>query len=186
MQQFIAHNAVPEQIIQQSGSAAQPEPEPAMLETPVPEPELTLKIDKPAPQEMSFTEEPLSDEELKIKQMLSKMTRQFEGTDNSTGQQVFNPDGSEPVTLDYSQFPTYNFPWGKKVVLDYGGRLPDKTRNQISKQWENAEVLSVQASDDIESIIGRVLDVCRIYESKRTLTTRSAAMPLNSVCPATG
>ncbi len=167
MQQFIAHNVVPEQIIQQSESLPQPEPEPAMLETPVPEAELTRKIDKPAPQEMSFTEEPLSDEELKIKQMLSKMTRQFEGTDNSTGQQVFNPDGSEPVTLDYSQFPTYNFPWGKKVVLDYGGRLPEKTRNQISKQWENAEVVSVQASDDIESIIGRVLDVCGFYKVEK-------------------
>ena len=167
MQQFIAHNVVPEQILRQSESLPRPEPEPAMLETPVPEAELALKIDKPAPQEMSFTEEPLSNEELKIKQMLSKMTRQFEGTDNSTGQQVFTPDGSEPVTLDYSQFPTYNFPWGKKVVLDYGGRLPDKTRNQISKQWENAEVVSVQASDDIESIIGRVLDVCGFYKVEK-------------------
>ena len=169
MQQFIAHNVVPEQILRQSESLPQPEPESAMPETPVPEAELELarEIDEPAPQEMSFTEEPLSDEDLEIKKMLSKMTRQFEGTDNSTGQEVFTPDGSEPVTLDYSQFPTYNFPWGKKVVLDYGGRLPEETRNQISKQWENAEVVSVQASDDIESIIGRVLDVCGFYKVEK-------------------
>ena len=52
-------------------------------------------------------------------------------------------------------------------MLDYGGRLPEKTRNQISKQWENAEVVSVQASDDIESIIGRVLDVCGFYKVEK-------------------
>ena len=166
MQQFIAHNVVPEQIIRQSESLHS-EPEPAMPETPVPEAELAREIIQPAPQEMSFTEEPLNNEELEIKKMLSKMTRQFEGTDNSTGQEVFNPDGSEPVTLDYAQFPTYNFPWGKKVVLDYGGRLPEETRNRISKQWENAEVVSVQASDDIESIIGRVLDVCGFYKVEK-------------------
>ena len=105
MQQFIAHNVVPEQIIRQSESLPQPEPEPAMPETPVPEAELAREINQPAPQEMSFTEEPLNDEELEIKKMLSKMTRQFEGTDNSTGQQVFNPDGSEPVTLGLFPIP---------------------------------------------------------------------------------
>lgn len=167
MQQFIAHDVLPEQRLRQPVPLPQPEPEAAMPETPVPEAELARAIDEPPPQEMSFTEEPLNDEELEIKQMLSQMTRQFEGTDNSTGQEVFTPGGSEAITLDYSQFPTYNFPWGKKVVLDYGGKLPEETRKQISQQWENAEVLSVQARDDIESIIGRVLDVCGFYKVEK-------------------
>ena len=167
MQQFIAQDVLPEQILRQPEALPQPELESAMAETPVTEADLSREINQPAPQEMSFTEEPLNNEELEIKKMLSKMTRQFEGTDNSTGHAVFTPDDSEPVTLDYSQFPTYNFPSGKKVVLDYGGRLPEKTRNQISNQWENAEVVSVQASDDMEAIIGRVLDVCGFYKVEK-------------------
>jgi hypothetical protein len=95
------------------------------------------------------------------------MTRQFEGTDNSTGQEIFTPDGGQAETLDYSQFPAYNFPSGKKVVLDYGGRLPEETRAQISSQWENTEVVSVEARDDIESIIGRVLDVSGFYKVEK-------------------
>jgi hypothetical protein len=165
MQQFVDHDMLPEQNLRET-KPQQPEPVSVAIEPPVnPVPELGAA--KEAPLEMSFTEEPLNDEELEIKQMLSQMTRQFEGTDNSTGQEVFTPEGSKAVTLDYAQFPAYNFPSGKKVVLDYGGRLPDETRAEISKKWENAEVVSVETRDDIESIIGRVLDVSGFYKVEK-------------------
>jgi len=58
-------------------------------------------------------------------------------------------------------------PWGKKVVLDYESRMLEKTRSAIAQQWKNAEVVSVTARDDIESIIGRVLDVCGFYKVEK-------------------
>jgi len=169
MQQFISHNVLPEERLQPSDPIQQalPEPEPELniQLLPVPEPEPVIAV-APA-REKTFTEEPLNDEELEIKQMLSRMTRQFAGTDNSTGREILNPDGSDNATLDYASFPAYNFPWGKKVVLDYGNRLPAETRTEIGRTWENAEVVSVEARDDMESIIGRVLDVCGFYKVEK-------------------
>jgi len=170
MQQFIDRDMLPEQNLQetkpQQPEPQQPEPVSAALAPPV-NPVLEPDVVQEQPLEMSFTEEPLNDEELEIKQMLSQMTRQFDGTDNSTGQEVFTADGNMGVTLDYTQFPSYNFPSGKKVVLDYGGRLPDETRAEISKKWDNAEVVSVEARDDISSIIGRVLDASGFYKVEK-------------------
>ncbi len=117
--------------------------------------------------EMSFDAEPLNEEELLIKNMLSNMTRQFEGTDNATGVEVINPGSNAAMRLDYTRFPAFNFPGGKKVVLDFDGRLPQDMRNVIASDLKNAEVVSVQARDDIESIIGRVLDVCGFYKVEK-------------------
>jgi hypothetical protein len=152
MQQFIAHNVLPEE-----------KPQPEQLEKPRMR---TPGTDEAAPA-MSFTEEPLSNDEREIQQMLSQMTRQFAGTDNSTGTEVLGSDGSDNATLDYASFPAFNFPWGKKVVLDYGNRLSENTRTAIAKNWDNAEVLSVEARDDMETIIGRVLDICGFYKVEK-------------------
>ena len=169
MQQFISHNVLPEENLQPSDPMQQAEPdlEPELTiqEPPVTEPEPVIAV-APAP-EKTFTEEPLNNDELEIKQMLSMMTRQFEGTDNSTGQEILGTSGIDNATLDYASFPAYNFPWGKKVVLDYGNRLGSKTRSEIAQKWENAEVVSVEARDDMESIIGRVLDVCGFYKVEK-------------------
>lgn len=168
MRQIISHGAMQEPPLSpaepevQTAAASPAEPEAAAAPA---EPETAaLSVQ---PHEMTFDAEPLSAEEIEIKNMLSRMTRQFEGTDNATGVEAFNPDGSATMRLDYSRFPAYNFPWGKKVVLDYGGRLPDDMRAVIASQWENAEVVSVQARDDMESIIGRVLDVCGFYKVEK-------------------
>jgi len=159
MRQIISHGAMQEPPL----SPAEPE----MLPAAAAPAESATAAAPVQPDEMIFDAEPLSAQEIEIKNMLSRMTRQLEGTDNATGVEVFNPDGSATMRLDYSRFPAYTFPWGKKVVLDYGGRLPDDMRAVISSQWENAEVVSVQARDDMESIIGRVLDVCGFYKVEK-------------------
>ena len=151
MRQFIDHNVLPDPVT--PAPSAQPDPDP--------------ETDVIPAEQMSFTEEPLNNDEQEIKQLLTQMTHQFEGTDNSTGQEFFSTDDNESITLDYEQFPTYNLPWGKKVVLDYESRMLEKTRSAIAQQWKNAEVVSVTARDDIESIIGRVLDVCGFYKVEK-------------------
>jgi len=168
MSQIISHGAMQEPPL----SPAEPEmplgPAEPVMHTAAASPAEPETAAAPVqPDEMTFDAEPLSAEEIEIKNMLSRMTRQLEGTDNATGVEVFNPDGSATMRLDYSRFPAYNFPWGKKVVLDYGGRLPDDMRAVISSQWDNAEIVSVQARDDMEDIIGRVLDVCGFYKVEK-------------------
>jgi hypothetical protein len=121
----------------------------------------------PQPALLTFTDEPLSEEELEIKQMLTKMTRQLGGSDTSTGVEVITVDDSATLRLDHTAFPAYSFPGGKKVVLDLGGRLPEAMHTVISGHWDNAEVVSVQARDDMETIIGRVLEVCGFYKVEK-------------------
>jgi len=172
MRQVISHGAMQEPRLSPTGTDIK-------IAAVTTEPETAAAPVQPAG--MTFDAEPLTDEETEIKNMLSRMTRQFDGTDNATGIEVINPDGSATMRLDYSRFPAYNFPGGKKVVLDFGGRLPDEMRTVISSQWENTEVVSVHARDDMESIIGRVLDVCGFYkvEKKSDYTVNRDAIQLS-------
>lgn len=160
---FAMHQIVEQGVM--AGEDLLPEGESQAGSEPPDAPALPMDASADAPA-MRFTEEPLSDEEQEIKQMLSSMTRQFDGTDNSTGEDVIAGTDTT-LRLDYSRFPAYNFPWGKKVVLDYGGRLNEEERGVIAGHWKNAEVVSVQARDDIETIIGRVLDVCGFYKVEK-------------------
>jgi len=150
MQQIVEHGVLPQEKIPPASAPESP-------------PDNATRIAL----EGSFTEEPLNDDEQEIKRMLSSMTRQFDGTDNSTGVEVITSGPDAAVRLDYKKFPAYTFPWGKKVVLDYGDRLSADTRKAISGRWNNAEVVSVQARDDMETIIGRVLDVCGFYKVEK-------------------
>jgi hypothetical protein len=106
----------------------------------------------------------ISDDETATKKMLSLLTRSFDGTDNSSGEEEFEIEGTGTLKLDYSKYPLYEFPWGKKVLLDYGNRIPDGVKDIIASRWENAEIVGVKEKDDIRSILDRVLDVCGFYK----------------------
>jgi hypothetical protein len=106
----------------------------------------------------------ISDDETATKKMLSLLTRSFDGTDNSSGEEEFEIEGTGTLKLDYSKYPLYEFPWGKKVLLDYGNRIPDGVKDIIASKWENAEIVGVQEKDEIKTIIDRVLDVCGFYK----------------------
>ena len=138
---------------------------PELLEEPeLPEkPELSEKPVLPTVQ-TKITDNYISDNETAAKDMLSLLARSFDGTDNRSGEEEFDIEGSGALKLDYSKYPLYEFPWGKKVLLDYGNSIPDGVKGVIASKWENAEIVGVQEKDDIKSILGRVLDVCGFYK----------------------
>ena len=126
-------------------------------------PELSEKQVLPTVQ-TKITDNYISDNEMATKDMLSLLAKSFDGTDNRSGSEEFDIEGSGALKLDYSKYPLYEFPWGKKVLLDYGNRIPDGVKGVIASKWENAEIVGVQEKDDIKSILGRVLDVCGFYK----------------------
>ena len=126
-------------------------------------PELSEKQVLPTVQ-TKITDNYISDNETATKDMLSLLARSFDGTDNRSGEEEFEIEGSGALKLDYSKYPLYEFPWGKKVLLDYGNRIPGGVKDVIVSKWENAEIVGVQEKDDIKSILGRVLDVCGFYK----------------------
>lgn len=101
------------------------------------------------------------------KEMLSLLAQSFNGSDNRTGIEKFEMEGSGTLNLDYSKFPMYHFPGGKKVLFDYGNRMPDGIKSMIRSNWENAEIVGVKAKADIASILDSVLDVCGFYKVER-------------------
>jgi len=99
--------------------------------------------------------------------MLSVLTRSFQGSDNRTGKSVISLDGKGTVGLDFQQFPVYTFPWGRKVLFDYGRRLPEGVKSVIASEWENAEIVAVREKEDMVSILGKVLDACGFYNVEK-------------------
>ncbi len=111
-----------------------------------------------------ITDNYISDNETATKEILSLLARSFDGTDNRSGEEELEIEGSGPLKLDYSKYPLYEFPWGKKILLDYGNRIPGGVKEVIASKWENAEIVGVQKEEDIKSILDRVLDVCGFYK----------------------
>ncbi len=105
--------------------------------------------------------------EKKMQTMMSNLVRSFKGTDNSSGMHEFPVDESSTIKLDYSSFPVYEFPWGKKVLFDYGERMPAVVKDVIASEWENAEIVAVSEKDDMEGILDRVLDSCGFFKVEK-------------------
>ncbi len=106
-------------------------------------------------------------EEKQVRSAMSMLTRSFDGLDNRTGTEVLPIEGSGSVTIDHSKFPVYEFPWGKKILFDYGNKLPEGVKDVIASEWENAEVVAVQEKDDMKSILDTVLDSCGFFKVEK-------------------
>lgn len=104
--------------------------------------------------------------EAEIRDMISLFTRSFEGTDNRTGRDKISLKRGT-IHLDYAKFPLYEFPWGKRILFDYGGRMPQGIKQIINTEWDNAEVVAVKEKDDMESILDKVLDACGVYKVEK-------------------
>lgn len=109
----------------------------------------------------------VSPDESRVRNMLAAYARTFDGKDNLTGEKVFSIHGRGTMTFDYSKFPVYSFPWGKKVLFDYGNKLPAGMREAIASEWKNAEVVAVRSRDDMDTILGKVLDGSGFYRVER-------------------
>ena len=128
----------------------------------------TAKPDvKLLPEETIVPEPKTPEKESRIKEMMSFFTSSFNGTDNSTGKDAIMLQGRSSVTLDYSKFPVYQFPWGKKILVDFGDKLPSGLKEVITSEWENAEVVTVRERDDMESILDKVLDVAGFHKVEK-------------------
>ncbi|MEI6127118.1 MAG: hypothetical protein WCQ99_11260 [Pseudomonadota bacterium] len=102
----------------------------------------------------------LTRDESRAKNMLASLAGAFGGTDNRTGKEMLPVAGGGAVTLEYNKFPVYEFPWGRKVLFDYGSRLSPAMKEVVAAEWKNAEIVAVRERDDMETILGKVLDGC--------------------------
>ncbi len=120
-----------------------------------------------APVETPRPQGALSPEETRARELLAVLAHSFDGTDNRTGKAVIPLEEQSSIILDYTKVPLYEFPWGKKILFDYGGKLPPSIKEVIVTEWENAEVVSVQKRDDLESILTKVLDESGFYKVEK-------------------
>ncbi|MCP4716349.1 MAG: hypothetical protein GY868_14615 [Deltaproteobacteria bacterium] len=150
-----------------------PAPEPLPPITPAPAPQLTAAARLPAEektredQSAALFVAPVDKAQKDIQDMLSVFTRSFEGTESNSGKAEIPIQQNSSVSLDYSKFPVYEFPWGKKVLFDYGNRLPAGVKDIISGEWENAEIVSVTEKDDMDSVLDKVLDSCGFFKVEK-------------------
>jgi len=121
----------------------------------------------PSPGELSITDNRTLPHGKRAHEMLSVLAHSFEGSDNRTGKSVISLDGKGTVGLDFQEFPVYTFPWGRKVLFDYGSRLPEGVKSVIASEWDNAEIVAVREKEDMVSILGKVLDACGFYKVEK-------------------
>jgi len=105
--------------------------------------------------------------EERVKNFIASFTRAFHGSAKQEGKEVLPINDRGAVTIDYSSFPVYEFPWGSRVLLDYGSRLPAAIKDVVSSEWKNAEIVAVRDRDDMEDILGKVLDSSGAYSVER-------------------
>lgn len=95
--------------------------------------------------------------EFMVRSLLSGYVRAFRGNDNNTGTTVFSTGDRGEMVLDRSMFPIYELPWRRRIILDYEHRLPRDLSDVIKGSWHNAEIVSVDRTENMNAILGKVL-----------------------------
>jgi len=102
--------------------------------------------------------------EKKIRAMLRDFTKAFGGHDNTTCIKTLPIENGGTIVMDCSQFPLYELPWGKRIILDYGEQMPAPIRTIISSQWEHTDIITAGYHEDAETILARAIDGCGLHK----------------------
>ena len=102
--------------------------------------------------------------EIKIRAMLLDFTKALGGHDNTSCIKTLAIENGGTIVMDCSQFPLYEFPWGSRIILDYGGQMPAAIRRIISAQWEHTDIITAGHHEDAEIIFARAIDGCGLHK----------------------
>ena len=129
-----------------------------------PEQPIHLETDESSIRETSLAGADAQLYEKKIRAMLFDFTKAFEGSDNASCVKTLPIENGGTVVMDCNQFPIYAFPWGGKIILDYGEKMPAAIRNIITMQWEHTDIISAGFHEDVETVFARVIDGCGLHK----------------------
>jgi len=104
--------------------------------------------------------------EKKIKHMLIDFVKAFDGYENTSCMKTLTIENGGTIVMDCSKFPVYEFPWGARIVIDYGSQLPETVRNIISAHWYHTEIITAGYTENFEAIFSRVIDGCGLLKKE--------------------
>ncbi len=104
--------------------------------------------------------------EKKVRQMLIDFVKAFDGIDNTSCIKTLPIDNGGTIVMDCSKFPIYEFPWGARIVMDYGDHLPEHVRKIITAQWAHTQIIAAGSHETAETILSRVIDGCGLLKNE--------------------
>lgn len=125
---------------------------------------IQLATDETTIREASLTDKDVLLHENKIRGMLLDFAKAFGGHDNTSCIKTLPIENGGTIAMDCSQFPLYEFPWGRRLILDYGEQLPAPIRKIISEQWEQTVIITAGDHEDAETIFARVINGCGLHK----------------------
>ena len=125
---------------------------------------MNISTDEPSIKETSLAGTDALLHEKKIRAMLLDFTKAFGGHDNTTCIKTLPIENGGTIVMDCSQFPLYEFPWGKRIILDYGEQMPAPIRTIISSQWEHTGIITAGYHEDPETILAGAIDGCGLHK----------------------
>ncbi|MDY7030995.1 MAG: hypothetical protein SVY10_03695 [Thermodesulfobacteriota bacterium] len=67
--------------------------------------------------------------------------------------------GGGDLTLDTASFPILEIESGRKIIIDFGDKLPDKIEGLIESNWKNYRIVNVQKEDTTETVFNKLLSL---------------------------
>ncbi len=104
--------------------------------------------------------------EKNIRRMLIDFVHAFGGYDNTSCMKTLPIENGGTIVMDCSTFPVYEFPWGARIIMDYGDHLPSPVRKMISAQWNDTEIITAGYTENAETIFSRVIDGCGLLKNE--------------------
>jgi hypothetical protein len=130
------------------------------------DPIIHVATDETAIREVSLAGADTLQHENKIRRMLIDFVKAFDGYDNTSCIKSLPIENSGTIVMDCSKFPVYEFPWGSRIVMDYGGHLSGPVRETISAQWEHTKIITAGYNENAETIFSRVIDGCGLLKNE--------------------
>lgn len=90
--------------------------------------------------------------------MLATLVTALGGRENDTCRHTVSLEDAESFTLDCADFPLYELPWGARLMLDYGRRLPSSLQDVIASTWQQTLLIPVDEGASPVSVIDAAIE----------------------------
>jgi hypothetical protein len=110
-----------------------------------------------------------------LSELMTQVARVFEamGVEWLQGGQHFIPlKSGGQVNLNADSFPIVNVANGRRIIVDFGGGLPERMAKLITSNWEDYRIVRVKSKDGLKGAIGKILSACgypKVYRGSEAL-----------------
>ena len=105
--------------------------------------------------------------EREARRLLALFADALGGRENTSCEKKLVAEGAGSFTLDCSKFPTYEFPWGASVILDFGGRLPAPAKKIMQSAWGRTGIVSVSDGSTEMQVLDKAVSACGLQKLER-------------------